>query len=417
MKSKLFKLSALAAAILIASPAWATDKPNDDDDNGKPSSWWQVSKKHEPELLPTVTFDDHFSRFKKLARCASETSGAYVTTRPSTSCGKIDFYRKNDLFRQQELNESIAEQKIKLAAAAATTTGATKPPTTKLSAGADATTAKTDDKKIEPVVTGVAKKTPAEVEEEKKAKAAEIAAVVLPPDAPSVVQLYFEAGATLSDLACDEWFAGLSRADQKVGWYKDIFQIVGNTIIGIAGFNGAAASSLGKGALGLAAGGAGFDAFRTNFIYGTVGLVHKAVSQKREATLVAIFDGIEASKNDSKNLSYDAATRLLLSYHNICSPEGISEVTSELGADVRYTTKLDALIEKRKVDTASTPPPPPTPTPTPPPTTAPGAPTPSPTPAPTPAADSAAVKALKMSAAAKIRAGNLPKVLIDRTRE
>jgi hypothetical protein len=373
MNKQVLKLSLISITLAGADPMHASANDSDDEQSG---FWSSITRSYEPAALPSVSFDSQLSRFQRIAHCASLASGMKISAggRRSAECDNlIKAIREHEIHvANKNKAESTASTPLPAPAPAA-------PPTAASTPGATISEGK----------------------------------LLLPPGNPSLNQYYFEAGITLSDLACDQWFGTLGRGDQKVGWFKDLFQIVGNTLIGFAGFNGASASALGKGALGLASGGAVADAFRSNFLYGTVGLVHQAVSKKRETTLEAVFSDIEQSSENGTNLSYDAATRLLLSYHNICSPEGIAIVTKELSTGVRYVTDNADLISKVKAAVANA-------TPTPAPTSTPTA-SPSPSASPTPTAAPSPEKNVgellkdtqKRGAIARIRSGVLPRVVLE----
>ena len=60
-----------------------------------------------------------------------------------------------------------------------------------------------------------------------------------------------DSGIVASNIACDLWLVNLSHTDRQLDLGKDMMNIVANTFIGIAGLNGAGATSLARASLGL----------------------------------------------------------------------------------------------------------------------------------------------------------------------
>jgi hypothetical protein len=147
---------------------------------------------------------------------------------------------------------------------------------------------------------------------------------------PAFIGDYLRSGIVLSDLACEQWLSSLSRADRDVSFAKDIMNIVGNLIIGIAGINGANPSSLARGSLGLAAGNSSIDAFKNEVILGALADIEAKLVEGRKITAATIKSYATATTH------YDDAKGLLLSYHRDCSPNAIKILLKTSLAAVKY---------------------------------------------------------------------------------
>ncbi len=156
---------------------------------------------------------------------------------------------------------------------------------------------------------------------------------------------FVQAGVTLSNLACEIWLTELGLADRNTGFIKDIMNVVGNLILGVAGINGARSSSLARGTLGLSAGNAAIDVFRSDIILGTIDDIKGKLREGRsvgERTLMA---------NIPDNLS--EARRRLLDYNTTCSSEAIKSLLKAGLAAVRYQpvdTSLSVVTERLRAD-------------------------------------------------------------------
>ncbi|RFB72945.1 hypothetical protein DZB54_01035 [Herbaspirillum sp. 3R-3a1] len=160
---------------------------------------------------------------------------------------------------------------------------------------------------------------------------------------------YAQAGITLSDSSCKLWISSLGRADRDSGFFKNILNIAGNLILGIAGINGANPSSLAKGSLGLSAGNASIDTFKNDIIIGAIEEVGKKMSEGRELT----------AKNFTSQLpaNYDEIKRWLINYHQGCSRQTIKDILKSGLDAVKYVlpdTSLASPIDQAKGDILTT---------------------------------------------------------------
>ncbi len=154
---------------------------------------------------------------------------------------------------------------------------------------------------------------------------------------------YIRSGIVLSDLACEQWLDTLGRADRDVSFAKDVMNIVGNLIIGIAGINGANPGSLARGTLGLAAGNASTDAFKNEVILGALADIEAKLLEGRKITAATIKTNIP--------VYYDDAKGMLISYHRDCSPNAIKVLLKTSLSAVKYQpadTTLSDAVKKTK---------------------------------------------------------------------
>lgn len=147
------------------------------------------------------------------------------------------------------------------------------------------------------------------------------------------LELYMNAGITLSDLACTNWLNYLEREDARVSYAKDIFNIVGNLIAGIAGVNGSSSESLAKGSFLLSAGNAGIDSYKANFFLGVIPDIKIKMTEKRRI----LQEQIENEVHDYED--FFVAQRILNEYHDSCSRSSISNLLSTSLQNSKYEYK------------------------------------------------------------------------------
>jgi hypothetical protein len=160
---------------------------------------------------------------------------------------------------------------------------------------------------------------------------------------PGAVTNYLDAGVSLSNVACELWFTGLARVDRDTTLTKDLMNVVGNFILGVAGMNGANPTSLGRGALGLSAVNTAFEVYRANILLGSIEDIRAKIRDDRKVAEEALFVRTD--------ISYEAALRRLLEYHQLCSVERIKVLLSMSLANVRFErpdTSLATPIDKAK---------------------------------------------------------------------
>lgn len=137
-----------------------------------------------------------------------------------------------------------------------------------------------------------------------------------------------DAGIAYSDGVCNDFLNALNKADQNSGIAKDATTLVGTGLIAIAGFNGASAESLGKGAAGLTASSGLFDSFRARILLAPASDIGKKVQEYRQVKADLI--------REAAFLSGDRQVTALLEYHDTCSPRFIRALVSEALAAVAY---------------------------------------------------------------------------------
>ena len=137
-----------------------------------------------------------------------------------------------------------------------------------------------------------------------------------------------DAGIAYSDGVCNDFLNALNKADQNSGIAKDATTLVGTGLIAIAGFNGASAESLGKGAAGLTASNGLFDSFRAKILLAPASDIGKKVQEYRQVKADLI--------REAAFLSGDRQLTALLEYHDTCSPRFIRALVSEALAAVAY---------------------------------------------------------------------------------
>jgi len=154
----------------------------------------------------------------------------------------------------------------------------------------------------------------------------------------AAVPAYLDAGVTLSNVACEIWFTGLARVDRNTTLTKDLMNVVGTFILGVAGINGASANSIGRGALGLAAANTAFEVYRADVLLGSIEDIRAKIREDRKVAEDALLA--------RPDVTFDAAQRRLLEYHQLCSVERIR---------VLLSTSLSAVKFERPDTTLATP--------------------------------------------------------------
>jgi hypothetical protein len=157
------------------------------------------------------------------------------------------------------------------------------------------------------------------------------------------VSEYLDAGVSLSNVACEIWFTGLARTERDTTLTKDLMNVVGNFILGVAGINGASPTSLGRGALGLSAANTAFEVYRADVLLGSIEDLRTKIRDDRKVAEDALL-----ARTD---ITYDAAMRRLLEYHHLCSVERIKVLLSTSLANVKFErpdTTLATPIDKAK---------------------------------------------------------------------
>lgn len=154
---------------------------------------------------------------------------------------------------------------------------------------------------------------------------------------------YLDAGASLSNTACDIWLDQLGHAERNTNLGRDLMNVVGTLILGISGINGADSTSLARGALILTGANAVFDVYRADILMGSIDQIAGKV---REDRIVA-----ERSLLGSPNITYDAATRRIMEYHKLCSAERIKTLLNTSLAAAKFAppdTTLASAVDKAK---------------------------------------------------------------------
>lgn len=155
---------------------------------------------------------------------------------------------------------------------------------------------------------------------------------------------YLRSGIVLSNLACTMWLDTLGRADRDASFAKDIMNIVGNLIIGVAGINGANPNSLARGSLALAAGNGSIDAFKNEVILGALADIEAKLNEGRQITAATIKANTPPYFDDAK--------AMLLAYHRDCSPNAVKILLKTSLAAVKYepaNTSLNEAVNKAKI--------------------------------------------------------------------
>jgi hypothetical protein len=141
---------------------------------------------------------------------------------------------------------------------------------------------------------------------------------------------YLDDGVTLSNMACQSWLTALGKTDRDTQHAKNVLNIVGSLLLGLAGINGASSSSLAKGALGLTSANAFIDAYRADILQGVISEIEPKIRDARRLSVDAAY-GTEAPKN------YYAVRRYLVAYHATCSSNEIKRLLSASLKEVKYS--------------------------------------------------------------------------------
>lgn len=144
----------------------------------------------------------------------------------------------------------------------------------------------------------------------------------------AAIPAYLDAGVTLSNVACERWFTSLARAERDTSLTKDLMNVVGNLILGVAGINGANANSIGRGALGLAAANTAFEVYQSNVLLGSIEDIRAKIREDRTVAEDALLGRTD--------VTFDAAQRRLLEYHKLCSAERIKVLLSTSLSAVKF---------------------------------------------------------------------------------
>lgn len=150
------------------------------------------------------------------------------------------------------------------------------------------------------------------------------------PKDPSKLTDYVQSGITISDLACYAWLDTLSQSDRNVSFFKDMLNVVGNLIIGVAGINGANPSSLARGALGLGAANASVEAFQNEIILGSIADIEDKLREGRNVSTAYFLENIPTQ--------FDQAHRGLIEYHRTCSSNAVKTLLKNALAKVKYVS-------------------------------------------------------------------------------
>lgn len=146
---------------------------------------------------------------------------------------------------------------------------------------------------------------------------------------------FIDSGIVASNIACDLWLVNLSHTDRQLDLGKDMMNIVANTFIGIAGLNGAGATSLARASLGLAGANAALDAFKSNVIQGIIPEIRVKLEQNRDIKVTAV----ESDYPDS----YPEAQQWLVAFHRTCSGDEVRRLLRTSLQAVAYQAADESL--------------------------------------------------------------------------
>ena len=148
------------------------------------------------------------------------------------------------------------------------------------------------------------------------------------PDDPKKLTDYVQSGITMSDLACYAWLDTLGKSDRNASFFKNIFNIVGNLIIGVAGINGANSDSLARGALGLGAANAMVETFQNEILLGSIPDIEDKLREGRNISAAYFLANMPTQ--------FDQAHRGLIEYHRTCSSNAIKSLLKTALSKVKY---------------------------------------------------------------------------------
>lgn len=148
------------------------------------------------------------------------------------------------------------------------------------------------------------------------------------PNDPKKLTDYVQSGITMSDLACYAWLDTLGKSERDSSFFKNIFNIVGNLIIGVAGINGANSDSLARGALGLSATNATFETFQNEILLGSIPDIEDKLREGRNISTAYFLANMPTQ--------FDQAHRGLIEYHRTCSSNAIKSLLKTALSKVKY---------------------------------------------------------------------------------
>lgn len=163
-------------------------------------------------------------------------------------------------------------------------------------------------------------------------------------DAPA--KKYLNQGITLSNMACQTWLSALGKNDRDTQYGKNLLNIAGSLILGLAGVNGASSSSLAKGALGLTAANAAVDAYRADILQGVISDIEPKIREGR--TLSAA-----KARGDEGPRTYFLVKEYLVEYHATCSSNEIKRLLSTSLKEVKYSFDQATLTDAVTTATAA----------------------------------------------------------------
>jgi hypothetical protein len=142
------------------------------------------------------------------------------------------------------------------------------------------------------------------------------------------IRLYIEAGLTLSDGACRQWLYELEHTDRTLDLNKDLMNVVGNAIVGIAGLNGASAISLARASIVLSGANAAVDTYKANIIQGVIPEIRVKLNDGRDKFKKELYEDLPEQ--------FDEAKRELREYHDTCSASEIRRLLNTGLQAIKY---------------------------------------------------------------------------------
>ena len=162
---------------------------------------------------------------------------------------------------------------------------------------------------------------------------------------PLDIQQYVQSAMTLSDKACNVWLDIMGQEDVNTSHLKDIMNIVGNLLLGIAGINGSSPENLARGSLFLSAGNASIEAYKANILLGVIDEIRIKLEELRKIS----------ARNIELNISlitdYFSAQRIIMDYHGTCSRHSIADILKKSLQNSEYKspdTSLSSIIGESK---------------------------------------------------------------------
>ncbi len=154
---------------------------------------------------------------------------------------------------------------------------------------------------------------------------------------PDTLRDYVQAGFTLSDASCRSWLRLLEHSDRQVEFSRDIFNIVGNAFLGIAGINGASAASLARASIVMSGVNAGVDTYKAEIIQGVIPEVRKLLFEAKYQAQKGFFSDPPKSVLEAK--------RRLRIYHDLCSASEIRKLLNDGLRQVKYELPTEAFLQ------------------------------------------------------------------------